>query len=65
MTSTQNLTTEQQSLLTNYSELTDDDRKMVAAFIQHILDLSLAKRSYHAVLREFHIVDYAQQRPRA
>jgi hypothetical protein len=61
---TQQLTDEQRCLLTNFSELTDDDRKMVTAFIQHILDLSLAKRSYNAVLREFHIVDYAQ-RPRA
>jgi hypothetical protein len=64
MTTTQNLSTQEQCLLTNFQELTDDDRKMVTAFIQHILDLSLAKRSYNAVLRELHIVDYAQ-RPRA
>jgi hypothetical protein len=64
MTTQHNLTDEQRCLLANYEDLTDDDRKMVSALIQHILELSLAKRSYTAVLREFHIVDYAQ-RPRA
>lgn len=65
MTTQSNLTDEQQCLLANFDDLTDDDRKMVTAFIEHILKLSLASRSYTAVLREFHIVDHAQQRPRA
>jgi len=65
MTTQHNLTDEEQNLLANFSDLTEDDRKVTLAFIHHILELSLAKRNYHAVLRQFNIIDHAAERPRA
>lgn len=59
--SKENLTDEQRCLLANYQDLTQEDRQMVSAFIEHILKLSLVQRSHTKLLREYHIVDYAQR----
>jgi FixJ family two-component response regulator len=57
---TSQLTAEQQSLLTNYSELTRKERRIIYQLVAQMLELSYAKRNFREVVTQFNIVDRAR-----
>lgn len=60
MTTQNNLTAEQQSLLTNYSELTRKERRIIYQLVSQMLELSYAKRNLSQVVTQFNIIDRAR-----